>query len=207
MFPLMRHCILPLPLQHCILRWCIKRPLIFLNFVWHYRSRLKWGNIKEGWKQHQKCTTEALHVYRGRLKWGNDSRLKEQNKRWMKIPSEVPEPIIFSTTNKDEPGDQATYLSMKVGQREHMRSGLWVAQGEGGLLIQGPSQGPFAAEGHILKGLPHVEGCLSEGWSTVEGRLRGSHSHIDCKWSACLACHWNCWLISSLCCDPQFDLL
>ena len=54
------------------------------------------------------------------------------------------------------------YLSMEVGQRKLMRSRLRVAQGEGRLLVQGPSQGiphgPFAAEGHLREGLAHVEG-------------------------------------------------
>ena len=55
---------------------------------------------------------------------------------------------------------------MEVGDLELMRSWLRVAQGEGGLFIQvplkGPYQGPFTAEGHILEGLSHVEGCLFE---------------------------------------------
>ena len=56
------------------------------------------------------------------------------------------------------------YLSMEVGQRKLMRSRLRVAQGEGCLLVQGPSQGipqgPFAAEGHLREGLAHVEGLV-----------------------------------------------
>ena len=52
------------------------------------------------------------------------------------------------------------YLSMEIGQRQLMRSGLCVAQGEGGLLVQGP----FAAEGLVhVEGLAHVEGGLFEG--------------------------------------------
>ena len=51
------------------------------------------------------------------------------------------------------------HLPMEVGDLELMRSGLRVAQGEGGLLVQ--VERPL--EGQVLQGLGNLEGRVLEG--------------------------------------------
>ena len=73
---------------------------------------------------------------------------------------------------------------MEVGDLELMRSGLRVAQGEGGLLVQ--VERPL--EGQVLQGLGNLEGRLLEGGAS----FRSSCSHCQGQGSPGLTCVFFC---------------